>query len=67
MKPKWPRVVYWIAGTVVALIGVAVARLPSGEFAESNRFLLLVSGTIIAFVGFYIITKGTGTDKDFED
>lgn len=63
---KWPRIAYWVAGTVVALIGVAVVRLPGGEFAQQYKLPLLLAGTVLAFVGFYIMTKGTGTDDDFK-
>jgi len=56
------RVFYWVAGSVVALAGVGVARLPSGEFAETYRLLLLIVGTMIAFTGLWLFTKGTGKE-----
>ena len=55
-----PRLLYRVAGCVVALVGVGVARLPSGPFAEAYRLPLLIVGTVIAFIGLWIFTKGIG-------
>lgn len=56
------RVFYRVAGCVVALVGVGVARLPSGPFAEAYRLPLLIVGTVIAFVGLWLFIKGTGKE-----
>lgn len=57
---KKRKLLYWVTGCVVVLIGIGVVRLPHGLFFESYRLPLLIIGTVIAFVGLWIITKGTG-------
>lgn len=54
------KLLYWGAGIVVALIGVGVARIPGGEFAQEHRLGLMVTGTAIVFIGLYLISKGSG-------
>lgn len=58
MVAKRGQFLYWLAGCLVALLGVGVVRLPSGPLAEAYRLPLLILGTTIAFVGLWIITKG---------
>ncbi|VBB69220.1 hypothetical protein RIEGSTA812A_PEG_693 [invertebrate metagenome] len=42
-------------------MGIGVVRLPHGPCVAAYRLPLLMIGTIIAFIGLWIITKGTGT------
>ncbi|MFN3077580.1 MAG: hypothetical protein ABT940_11990 [Alphaproteobacteria bacterium] len=55
----------WVAGIALAVIGVAIARLPGGELLIPDELTRLLVGSTIATVGLYFFTKGiTPVDKD---
>ena len=47
-----------IGGTVLAVAGVAVARLVAPDFAGSTRAILLLTGQLVALGGLLIIILG---------
>lgn len=49
---------HWIAGTVLAFAGVAVARVVAPDFAGRTRALLLLTGQLVALGGLLIIVLG---------
>jgi|GEM_PF-1085389 len=48
----------WIAGTVIALIGVLLARVLAPHFENRPRILLNVAGRILGIAGLVIIAFG---------
>lgn len=62
---KIPR--FWIAGTLVALLGVVVARLlaPQLEASFPHGVYLVVKtlGHFIAFAGIFVIARGISKGK----
>ncbi|MBF0130187.1 MAG: hypothetical protein HQL33_09355 [Alphaproteobacteria bacterium] len=54
-------VAHWVAGIVIALIGVGVARFRFGEVADTVELLLSMAGIAIVFAGLYVIGRGVGS------
>lgn len=62
---KIPR--FWITGTLVALAGVAVARLAAPCFehdSHSGYLVVKTAGHIVAFAGIFLIARGISKGKD---
>jgi hypothetical protein len=51
--------IYWWVGTVVAFLGVAVARLLAGKFAADVQHYIQGAGVLLALGGLCIIMLGT--------
>lgn len=49
---------HWIAGTVLAFAGVAVARLVAPGFEGRTRALLALTGQLVALGGLWVIVLG---------
>jgi len=52
---------FWITGTAVALVGVAVARFVAPALEENGGNVALIVktlGHIVAFVGIFIVARG---------
>lgn len=47
-------------------MGIGAVRLPNGPLVEVYRLPLLIAGTVVAFIGLWIITKGVSTYRDHE-
>lgn len=58
MKNVTANVRYWIAGTLVALAGVALARLLAPLFDGIVRPSVTVVGQLLALFGLFIICLG---------
>jgi len=52
------RKTYWIAGTVVAFIGVAAVRLVAPELNGAVGKVSLISGYVLSLAGIIIIAYG---------
>jgi len=49
---------YWIAGTLTAFLGVALARVIGPSLAGGVRASTVVGGQLLALVGLFIICLG---------
>lgn len=49
---------FWLAGTLTALIGVALARNVGPSLAGTARVVTIISGQLLALVGLFIICLG---------
>lgn len=49
---------YWVAGTLVALIGVALARVIGPRLEPSMQIVCTVAGQLLALAGLGIISVG---------
>jgi hypothetical protein len=50
---------FWIAGTIVAFSGVAIARILPGYCSGDSTLAITSIGITIAFVGLLIIALGS--------
>lgn len=53
------RNLYWIAGTAVALAGVAAVRLIAPELTGAINKAALITGYLLSLTGIIIIACGT--------
>lgn len=55
---KIPR--FWIAGTLVALAGVVIARVISPRLEDAHSLYIVVKtlGHLVAFAGIFLIARG---------
>lgn len=61
---KIPR--FWITGTLVALLGVVVARLVAPQLEEDSHSVFLVVktlGHLVAFLGIFLIARGISQNR----
>lgn len=59
-KTRNRRIFFWILGFSIALIGVGITRVHLFvQFLETYHSSLLVFGTVIAFFGLWVFTKGS--------
>jgi len=49
---------FWVAGTLAAFAGVALARLIAPQLAQSSRIACMVGGQLLALAGLTIISVG---------
>ena len=49
---------FWITGVVVALAGVALARVVGPGLAGTTRIVVVVAGQFLALAGLFIICLG---------
>jgi hypothetical protein len=52
---KW----YWVSGTVLAFLGVAMVRLWAGAFTPETGRWVRAAGVLLALTGLFVITLGT--------
>ncbi len=55
---KIPR--FWITGTLVAVVGVVVARVVSPELKDYHSVYIVVKtlGHLVSFAGIFLIARG---------
>ena len=51
---------YWIAGTVVALAGVAAVRLVAPGLSGGMNQAITISGYVLSWAGIIILASGSG-------
>ena len=49
---------YWIAGTAIALVGVAAVRLIAPELSGILNKTVMIAGYMMALAGIFVITAG---------
>lgn len=49
---------YWIAGTLIALAGVALARLVAPSLGSPTRLYCTVGGQLLALAGLVLLAYG---------
>jgi len=59
MKKILEKKVFWIAGTVVGLAGVALVRLIAPELSGVTSTVVMISGYILSLAGLGIIACST--------
>lgn len=56
---------YWIIGTAIAFLGVAIVRLDARILKDTAAFIpLYVIGIVVAIVGLVLITKGIDKKRE---
>lgn len=51
---------YWGLGAAIAITGAAIARFGGDLVGEEARRWLFSAGTVMAIIGLYIVTRGSG-------
>ena len=59
MRPR-PRRFYWALGAAIAVSGALIARVGGDLVGEETRRLVFFVGSVIAILGLYVVTRGTG-------
>lgn len=59
MKKILERKVYWIAGTVVGLTGVAAVRLIAPGLSGVMNTIVIISGYVLSLAGIMIVAFST--------
>jgi hypothetical protein len=54
---------YWIGGTAIALLGVAVARLIRPELPEQYQLIAMIGGSTLGVIGIFIAALGANRRK----
>ena len=49
---------YWLIGTVVAVVGVIIARLVAPHYTEKTQTALTSFGRLLSFAGLIVIAFG---------
>lgn len=60
--PLWrrlPRVVYWIAGGAIALLGAIAANAVAAQVPLEQKFWAWIVGSIFIFGGLMVLSIGT--------
>ena len=71
--PLWrrlPRVVYWIVGGGIAMLGAMLANAVAGQVPLQQKFWVWMVGSILIFGGLMILCVGVQarlSDDDDED
>lgn len=58
MKTVWKNLRFWTVGVGLAVAGVILARLISGETSGAVRVGLTVAGQLLALTGLFVICVG---------
>jgi len=64
---KRSKYIRWIPGILIALLGVAIARLLSPVLPNDYQSATFIIGTCIAIAGIFITASGSTKSKDKPD
>ena len=58
---------YWLLGAVVSVLGAIVAKAVADQFPFAQRPPFWIGGTVIIFVGLWILSVGTKSRVQDDD
>ena len=61
---KLPRWVYWTVGAAISFVGAFIAKIIADEFPLAQRAPFWIAGTVIIFVGLWVLSHGTKARLD---
>ena len=68
--PLWrrlPRVVYWIVGGGMAMLGAFAANAVAAQLPLQQKFWAWIAGSVFIFVGIAVLSMGTKARLAYDD
>lgn len=63
---RLPRWVYWTVGAAISLAGAFIAKIIADQVPFTQRAPFWIAGTIVIFVGLWVLSMGTKSRLDKE-